>query len=589
MGIRGLTSFVKHIPEQAGVWTKTFLSSTKLVIDGNNLLYHLYSSSGLDTQCGGQYLEYYQLTRVFFLTLKKNDVEMVVVRDGVSGDDLTLSKKRESIREIIRKVQNFDTGKVVYPRFIDELFYMAAADSLVEIVMCDYEADEVAANLAKEKRCPVLSNDSDFYLFDIPMGVIPLPDVFQLQQNEGPLQCQSYHRDAFLHHIKLSAEFLPLLAVLVGNDFTNNDQLKPLHQYLRERNRALGTSFRSTTRENPITTVIAWLNQFRYVKLAEADAKSHASGFHNFGAILEKSKAKFSSFERLNCSVKMIDGNDFPDWVIESFKMMRFRKIAVRAACRGHIILYPQMEDIKRPTADTCSRPIRQVIYAILFKDLETAYSQRKVIEIGRADGDDNLEDYEVDISNSPNLCSLAEIESMSCKERLDILFSAAGCDFSKFHNLDSKLVLPAIALYYWCHLETHQVLDRAVYAAVFSFVTCYLKFNQLVKKATHCLDMPQLPMEEEHQQQELDLEVAHCLAEFQSILYYIMILNSVLDFPLPDFNVAAVFNGLMAHRAASEYHTYEDFLDASENSHLFADICKLLGRNQDGTDSTYV
>ncbi|XP_062500785.1 protein asteroid homolog 1-like [Corticium candelabrum] len=209
MGIRGLTSFMKGI---RAVWTSTCLSSTKLVIDGNNLLFHLYISSGLDMQCGGQYLEYYQLIRVFFSTLKKHHIEAVVVLDGVDEGDLKLPTRRKRANEKIGKAQTFDC---VPPLFIEQVFFQAAADSDVELKMCDYEGDTVAAQLANSLCCPVLSNDSDFYILDIRLGLIPI-NTFEWQQNGGPIRCQSYHRDAFLRHINLSDEFLPLLAVLIA-------------------------------------------------------------------------------------------------------------------------------------------------------------------------------------------------------------------------------------------------------------------------------------------------------------------------------------------------------------------------------------
>lgn len=38
----------------------------------------------------------------------------------------------------------------------------------VPLVQCLFEADKEIACLAHQWKCPVLSNDSDFYIFDLP-------------------------------------------------------------------------------------------------------------------------------------------------------------------------------------------------------------------------------------------------------------------------------------------------------------------------------------------------------------------------------------------------------------------------------------
>ena len=94
MGIPRLTSFV-HSTEN--LWTAIDLHDTKLVIDAMALYFFLYSKSGLDCRCGGQYDEFYEAVVAFFVALKSRHVDCFVVFDGTidpSGKKLETIKSR---------------------------------------------------------------------------------------------------------------------------------------------------------------------------------------------------------------------------------------------------------------------------------------------------------------------------------------------------------------------------------------------------------------------------------------------------------------------------------------------------------------
>ena len=573
MGIRGLTQFVKDIPE---VWTSMHLSDSRLIIDGDNLLFHLHIASGLDMRYGGQYLEYYQIIRLFFSTLKKNQIEAVVILDGVEEGDLKLPTIRNRASDRIKEAQ---MRGCVPPLFIVQVFCQAVIDSDVEIMVCDHEGDMVAAQMAKEQGCPVLSNDSDFYLFDVPSGVIPIDEFgWQQQEKSISISCQCYHRDEFLDRIELSAEFLPLLSVLVGNDLSNSDLLKPLHRYM---NSVTGSVFRSSTKHGRIHCVINWLSQFDDVQLAEAHLPSHVlNSPGKLLSILQKSKPVTRTLDMTKSALKTVDGVLFPDWVVQSFRVTEFAKVAVQAACHGRILMHVQMEDMRRPNAHTCSTPIRQAVYSILFKG--RVHSPIEMIEICRNDGVVGLHDRRVKILTESHLPSLNEIQSLSVKERHDMLLTTLSCDPNEFTKLDLNWRLPTAAVLFWSHLKDHYLPNKAVYAIVFCFTSCARELDGL-RKASHHFSIPRSPRKPKG---ELDIQLAHSFAEFQSILYYAMVLNSVLGFPFPSVDVAGLFNGRLAHYSASKYHGYKDFLDASEQSDLFETICQLVDRQKDIVDA---
>ena len=98
MGVDGLTTYVKN---NRSLWQQIELSGRKLVIDGDNLCYHLYKENGFDCRCGGQYEEFYSEVIAFFDALESQRVKSFVVLDGAydkSNKKFKTKKKRAQDR-----------------------------------------------------------------------------------------------------------------------------------------------------------------------------------------------------------------------------------------------------------------------------------------------------------------------------------------------------------------------------------------------------------------------------------------------------------------------------------------------------------
>ena len=82
------------------------------------------------------------------------------------------------------------------------------------------EADTEIASLAYVWNCPVLSNDSDFFIFDIKAGYIPFEF---LEWNSSSLTASVFYRQKLASHHRIRAELIPLWASLAGNDYVSRD------------------------------------------------------------------------------------------------------------------------------------------------------------------------------------------------------------------------------------------------------------------------------------------------------------------------------------------------------------------------------
>ena len=174
MGIPGLTTFVD---ENSHLLTDLELHDTKLLIDGNNLYHFLYYFFKIPTQYGGDYSEFENGIRYFFETLSLCRIWPHVIFDGALDREQkkfsTCIKRAKNRLQIAESLSLGQRGKML-PVLAFETFRCVLIDLDIPHVTCDYEADNQIAALGSQWGCPVLTNDSDFFIYDLKGGYIVL-------------------------------------------------------------------------------------------------------------------------------------------------------------------------------------------------------------------------------------------------------------------------------------------------------------------------------------------------------------------------------------------------------------------------------
>ena len=226
MGVRGLAEYIKRVDYSRRAWKRREQIKGPLVIDGSQLCYHLYKSREpkLDVTNGGQYPEFYQEVNNFFRKLQQSRIVPHVVFEGVDkGQKLTdeniLKKKRESYMEVQTELETRDvmTG---LPQLAFTTLCNVLTDLSINCYVADGEGDEGCVKIAKFLNCPVLSDDSDFYLFDIPKGYIQLGDLkFEPSRCPNRVVADVYCRDLYIRDVLRFREgdLLYLIPSLLGN------------------------------------------------------------------------------------------------------------------------------------------------------------------------------------------------------------------------------------------------------------------------------------------------------------------------------------------------------------------------------------
>ena len=215
------------------IYTNIHFRDSKLVVDGSSLAHHIYNMANLDQNHGGEYLAFQVDVQAFFKNLADCGIKPYVLLDGGSGpSDIKLNRRMDLQRKRVKKIPDaLKGGKMdFYALFTTTVFEETLNDMKVPLIRCFGQADGQLAALAREWCCPVLSTDTDFYIYDLPEGVLPL-DHFQWDSVKASgarsyISCKQYTTSSFCTLFNIDHQLLPVFAALAGNDYVNLRDVK---------------------------------------------------------------------------------------------------------------------------------------------------------------------------------------------------------------------------------------------------------------------------------------------------------------------------------------------------------------------------
>ncbi|XP_061615317.1 protein asteroid homolog 1 [Phyllopteryx taeniolatus] len=381
MGVHGFTTFVEG--------NRNFLSDvrfrgSRLVVDGSSLYFNLYLKHGLDRQHGGDYDAFASLVHEFLTALEVCGIEPYVVLDGgIDPSNKKFDTLQQRLQSRIKEAENISQGRngSVLPILTRQVFIEVLIQEGVSLVQCLAEADWDIACLAHQWRCPVLSNDSDFFIFDLPGGYMPL-NFFQWTNINGkalhryiPARC--YTTKGLCHFYGgMNPELLPLCAVLTGNDYGTPTEAETLRYLIDKRN---GSHKSPSSR---IDVLLRWLSSFS--SSVEALAEVRRLMRENSGGNRKMEKGGLSSQlqEAMN-EYHVTPHSPLTCWFTEYKVPERHRStlpqclsavaiqgclapLVVDALVMRRVLLNPQVENSRQQSSHCCARAIRQAIYGIL-------------------------------------------------------------------------------------------------------------------------------------------------------------------------------------------------------------------------------
>ncbi|XP_034409496.1 protein asteroid homolog 1-like [Cyclopterus lumpus] len=555
MGVQGLTSLVDA---HRRIYRDVQFRESRLVIDGCNLLYKLYFDFGLDQNHGGEYATFEVLIEKFVKALRECRISPYVVLDG--GSDYT-DKKLQTLtlraKNRIKKAHQAAEGNQregVLPQLVKLVFKQTLDRLEVPLAQCYGEADREIAALAREWRCPVLSQDSDFYIFDLPAGLLPLSDfrwdALKHSGSRSYIPCKNYTTSSFCIFFSVQQQLLPTFAALAGNDYV---KLRigsfSWAQFAPEGSGA-------TSR---LEGLLCWLRGF----CRPQEAFEAALGL--MGDLSSERKAELlkdlclgmEEYQLPPCSLKkfFIHGSAppfpaevaglVPDWTWLPLTQARLNPELLDLLLLQRMSLTFPVGHAHLPSAHLVSRPLRQVMYGLLLG------GGRQVMERDRDGIQLTFIPVQPTFTGASRQLLLPYLDQAEPSQRLQVLLEALQVTEDSLSCLPPQLRLPVAVTCYWLQRAQPPPEKELLDALLLGLST----------------GPPPRPTEAPQPRRQLDVGVAHTFNQWQSCLMVSIQLNQLLGFPLPEPQISRLYEGTLVHQLVHQMRSEGKLRPFGKNS----------------------
>ena len=393
------------------------------------------------------------------------------------------------------------------------------------------------ASLANKIECPVVTADSDFFVTNIKYGVLPLKSTLK----DSPI-LPIYFLKNFAEHLDVKIDLLPLIAVIMGNDYSTDDMLDMIKMNCGVRNKD-GCVLDLKSR---MKRIAYYLRPFK----CKNDAILGLSGGDKLNVTLKESielMLKEFDVEQVN------DERDKLYRILKRTPPERKEKLAtifentsleefVKGVCHDGLVdpgvmgIYysnehftgVQCEDVCKRSSCVASDKIRFRIYSLL---QSTATSEFR--RIGH-----EYKPQRIDVEKSA--VNLLKYQTIDKKKIFFDLIAFSDLKLFESQNISENL-LYLISVKYWIQ-QMSTCGWKVCVEEVQALVICFLLLHSTDKCSYLC-------------EEPFDLNVAHKYAAWQSILFYMHMLNTLLSYPFPAPRFSEIFNGTYAHKIVKMLH----------------------------------
>ena len=402
--------------------------------------------------------------------------------------------------------------------------------------------------MAQSWNCPVLSKDSDFFIFDIKAGYIPL---YFFDWKARQLTASIFYRSKLASHFQIRAELIPLLASLAGNDYVSQGALAAFNSALdRERKPTFASIANmlsqlpdSCNQQKALESVLQMisspqnrceLKQVVELSLQEYNTKeSNLLDYFKTGAVCS--------------SLRTRSGHEIEQWVLRRFRCGLFSTKFMNSFTSGKCLLRVQAENCREISANRSSSRLRQFVYSILNDVEEGTKETGNLPAVEEWDREDktvkpsNVAPYQEGVV--PGVSHIPDLETT---ERLKVLLRALdSADTPEIEVLPQDMKLFAASLRY--------LLNNA---------QPELNMNHLLALLCCCVKLQDNLKENNMKTQSIDLRAAHSFCQWQSVLSDAINLNCTLLEPVLTPCIHKIFNGQMAHSLVEKLNQGKLFIE---------------------------
>ncbi|XP_076112136.1 single-strand DNA endonuclease ASTE1-like [Mytilus galloprovincialis] len=437
----GVPSFIILVEKNPSFWRVCHFHDMELVIDGNCLFNFLYKYLNIDAI--GNYSEYSVKLEMFFMWLINRRITPYVIFDGAYDID---DKKIETVK--CRAQQRINNPEEQTPILAKTTFTNILNKLKISFLKCDFEADRDIQRLANELKCPVLSRDSDFFIFDVHYGYIPF-DSLPLNSIFKGIDNQEFKIKAYvIENLWKKFPFLrcnmALLATALGNDYLNKNSNVLQNAYRSDNFRLprckteVSDLFEIPIRKGEpffitIRKVLYWMCRYKDAERGKRQLLYFCYKDSREEDMVNRSIKVFTepdNYMGYNLRVILkggqsgsLDGSiipiQVPTWIIDSHRRGGIPDFILNTLIHERNILLCQVEGSHAISSHECSLSIREVLYALLLgpKEAVTEHDRYKmsVCEFQREGG-------------TRVTCELSDIPYMYRELKMQLLVEALEC-----------------------------------------------------------------------------------------------------------------------------------------------------------------
>ncbi|XP_065893868.1 protein asteroid homolog 1-like [Dysidea avara] len=499
-----------------------------VVVDGYSLCHELYLYSEADNVHGGDYVSFSKYLERFLNCLIRNKIKPFIVFDGVDAEQTKKETHAKRRKENAERVLSLLQGKRAespgdyYLPYLARLVMMETVNRILGedgYFVADGDADANIASFAIARNCPVLSLDSDFYIFPLLGGYIPYT---QLTWDESGVKARIYHYKDFARQFQLNDPLLLImLPAILGDSF-----IQPLDDAVKK----LTKQFRTRA----VEAVLKYLARFTTSDECKSDLArmSQSNPLDNIDMAIKTYYSSVEDIPRTGFTTLKYSGRQsIPKFIVDRFRKGKISNFLMDAICRGEVDHRIAMEDMASQWCHLVGLPIREVTYGII------CGRRGRVLEQQRAQG--RVDEFQqiVVISKIPVQFQSSDIplfndQYVGTAESFgeEIFLAASNCT-SEFKKviLKEQWFFFIVTRYWYTKAEVQVNKDKLLKAIILSML-------RNIKSAGGSS-----PIAQAASILAPDLTVIHAIAQWQSTYYDLLCLNQLLLEPLPPMGISQV------------------------------------------------
>ncbi|KAI4805418.1 hypothetical protein KUCAC02_010035 [Chaenocephalus aceratus] len=477
------------------------------------LVFPVIDCSGLDQNHGGEYAAFAAIIERFVKALRDCQITPYIVLDG--GSDIsekkneTVKKRAVNLNKRAHRAAQGGQSQNILPTLVKLVFRQTLRRLDVQVAQCYGEADPEIAALAREWQCPVLSGDSDFYIYDLPGGVLPLSDfqweAVERRGSNSYIPCKSYNTSRFCIFFKIQCQLLPAFAALAGNNYVNPLRLQACVSWNQFAPAGGGNM-------GHLEGLLCWLQNFQKPQeafeaalelMGELSANKKAEVMKGLNLGMEEYQLPPSALKKF-----FIHGiappfstevAGVPDWSRLPLTQAWLSPVILDVLLLQRMSFSIFVELAAAPSAHLTARPLRQ------------STSTGSSLQL-----------------------SLQTMDKAEASLRLQVLLEALGVPEASLASVPPPLRLPVCVTCFWLQRAQPPVDEEVLKALLLG-----LSSGDVFRGVN----------ENKYSLQKLDMQVSHSLNQWQSCLKSSLQLNQLLGRPLPEPPLSRLFEGTLVHQ----------------------------------------